>query len=112
MSAETTFKDSVAAALKGQRLLRGWSQDEAGDQMGALPAELSRWETGCRTPQLKSLWRACAAYGLTPAELLRLVEPLLPPGWPPEALDALRNSPELREAIAAILKGDGEGGEP
>ena len=112
MPSETTFATRLAAALKRRRLLRGWSQNEAGRRMGILPAELSRWETAFRTPRLKALWRLCAAYGLTPAELVREDEPLLPPGWPPEALDALRDSPELREAIAAILKTADEGGEP
>jgi transcriptional regulator with XRE-family HTH domain len=112
MSSETTFKRHIAAALKRRRLSLGWSQREAGNEMGVMPAELSRWENGYWTPQLKALWRLCAAYGLTPAELLREDEPLLPPDWPPEALDTLRESSELREAVAAILKGDGEGGEP
>ena len=112
MPAETAFDKRIAAGLRRRRLLLGWSQNEAGRRMSLLPAELSRWETGTRSPRLEGLWRLCAAYGLTPAELLREDEPLLPPGWPPEALDALLASPELCEAIAAILKGGGEGGAP
>ena len=112
MSAERPVEHRLANALKRRRLLRGWTQDEASSHVRALPSELSRWETGVRTPRLKRLWHLSAAYGLTPAELLREGEPLLPPGWPPEALDALRESPELREAIAKLLKGGGEGGAP
>ena len=112
MSADNPFAQRIATLLKRQRLRIGWSQQEASHHVGVLPPEISRWETAFRTPGHRNLARICAAYGLTPAELLREDEPLLPPEWPPEALDALRDSPELREAVAAILKGDGEGGAP
>ena len=112
MSSEEAFTHRVAVALKRRRLVFGWSQTEASRHLRVLPAQLSRWETRFHTPQLQRLWHICKVYGLTPAELLREDEPLLPPGWPPEALDALRDCPELREAVAAILQGGGEGGEP
>ncbi len=112
MSADNPFAQRIATAIKRWRLRLGWSQQEASWRVGVLPPEISRWETALRTPGHRNLARICAAYGLTPAELLREDEPLLPPGWPPEALDALRDSPELRDAIAAILKTADEGGEP
>jgi transcriptional regulator with XRE-family HTH domain len=112
MSSEPTFKERVAAALKRRRLVLGLNQSEASDRVRILPAELSRWESGFRTPRLVGLWRLCAAYRVTPAALFREDQPLLPPDWPPEALDALRESPELREAVAAILKTQAQRGEP
>ena len=112
MAFDATLAQRVGLALVRRRHALGLSQLEASICAEVGTASLSRWETGTQTPRLKSLWRVCERYAIAPAELLRLVEPPLPPGWPPEALDALRDSPELREAIATILKGDGEGGEP
>jgi transcriptional regulator with XRE-family HTH domain len=112
MSSEDTLIRRLPGALKRRRHQLGWSQRLAGEKAGFTPVELSRWETGDRTPRLKSLWRLCETYGLTPVELLREDSPVLPPDWPPEALDALRESPELREAVAAILKTKAQRGEP
>ena len=112
MAAEKTISAHVGALLRRVRVRLGWGQLKVADRTGATMGRISRWEHGHQAPTLFNLWRLCAAYGLTPAELLREDEPLLPPGWPPEALDALRERPELREAVAKILKGGGEGGEP
>ena len=83
MSSEEAFTHRVAVALKRRRLVLGWSQTEASRHLRVLPAQLSRWETRFHTPQLQRLWHICKVYGLTPAELLREDEPLLPPAGPP-----------------------------
>lgn len=89
----------VGSQLAFFRERLGLSQVRAGAMMSADAGDICRWETGRHLPQLLNFCRLCECYGTTPPELLRHGDPLLPPGWPPEALEALRALKEAREKL-------------
>lgn len=51
------------------RLAKGWTQQEASERLDVETSTLSRWETGRRTPSLRS-WQAISAVYDLPTEVV------------------------------------------
>lgn len=58
--------DSTLARL---RMDRGLTQGQLAEKVGCYPKDISRWETGERTPSTKSLLKLASALGCSLDEL-------------------------------------------
>ena len=56
------------------RISRGLTQEAASGLAGIARSHLAMLESGRKTARLDTLWRIAAAYGIRPAELVRLTE--------------------------------------
>src|SRR6266852_4599216 len=64
-----TRKGPPNQRLKAERELRGWSQKDVADQIGADHYYLSRWERGTASPSPYYRQKLCTLFGQTAKEL-------------------------------------------
>ena len=62
-----TGSDSALARLRSER---GMTQHELAERVGCYPKDISRWETGARTPGAESLAKLAAALGCTSDDII------------------------------------------
>ena len=60
--------DSLLAQLRREK---GMTQGELAAQIGCYAKDVSRWETGARTPGAESLAKLAAALGCTSDDIIR-----------------------------------------
>lgn len=64
-------KSGIGSALAQLRNERGMTQRELAAQIGCYAKDVSRWETGARTPGAESLAKLAAALGCTSDDIIR-----------------------------------------
>lgn len=62
---DESFQKSLIDRMQQLREHRGYSQEEV---IESTHLDISRYETGCSTPTLRSIVKLCELYGLTLAE--------------------------------------------
>ncbi|MEY3210077.1 MAG: hypothetical protein RIT28_558 [Pseudomonadota bacterium] len=102
MSQNAPIREQVATRLRQLRLERGLSQTALAARVGMREGDISRYETGERSPSIESLERLADGFGLSIAEVMTLNQ-----REPSSDLDvivsALRNQPNKVIAIARRL---------
>lgn len=63
---------SFGSNLKHIRETLGLTQEECGNRVGLLPAEISHYETGARKPGLENIIKLCRGLGCTPNVLIKV----------------------------------------
>lgn len=63
-----TGSDSLLAQMRREK---GLTQSELAEQIGCYAKDVSRWETGARTPGAESLAKLAAALGCTSDDIIR-----------------------------------------
>lgn len=84
--AYTRLTKSLALNLRRLRVLRGWTQEEAGHRCGMLMQQYQRVESGAVNVTLTTLARLSEGYGVAASELLAHPEDGAP--RPPEGPEA------------------------
>jgi tetratricopeptide (TPR) repeat protein/transcriptional regulator with XRE-family HTH domain len=96
-----TLKGSPNQRLKAERELRGWSQKDVADQIGADHYYLSRWERGTAVPSPYYRQKLCALFGKNAKELGLLQEQ--------EDANSLHESPTQEQKVAHVSASQGHG---
>ena len=88
--------------IRGERLRRGWSQQDVADKVGTTPLNVSRWERGNNLPNPYYRQKLSEVFEKSLQEL-GLVAEILPGGQPvaPQSVDAPPSSP-LADAPASF----------
>lgn len=74
---------AIGATFRALRLERGWSQPETGKPIYLAASEVSRTESGRRSPDVDRVVMLCAALGVSPVEVWQRAQDLVyPQGWP------------------------------
>jgi transcriptional regulator with XRE-family HTH domain len=68
---------SLPVRLRALRAARGWTLEQAAEEAGLTPDNLSKIEKGHRKPRVSTLSKLADAYGVAPEELLSLEEPVV-----------------------------------
>ena len=79
--------------LKEQRELRGWTQEDLAEKVGASPVTVSRWENGT-LPSLYHRSKLCKIFRKTPHEL----------GFIQEAADDTNKNLAHQPMVAHVVK--------
>jgi transcriptional regulator with XRE-family HTH domain len=94
----------LANKVKALRNEQGWSQSELAEQVGADPAQISRYENGRITPSADALVRLAETFGVSCDYLLVDDAPRRPFRSPEDALgDHLADFAELAQADRELV---------
>jgi len=69
-------KQRLAAVLREQRSLRGWSLREAAERASLAPSTLSRWESGTCLPRVPELESLLTSLGAGERDIVRILSSL------------------------------------
>lgn len=74
----TDLRIALGAAIRAERTKQGWSQEELAERAEMSRAYVTDLENGKRTPNLDTLVRMAAAFGMKTSKLMAAGEARLP----------------------------------